>query len=63
MGMRDPTYNKEEIDANPAWGIAWILSEWYNDNAPIGWSAYLRPAESILRFIAIRGTGEQAGGE
>lgn len=37
----DPTYVKAEIDANPAWKLAWRLSEVDNDNAPIGWSRYI----------------------
>lgn len=46
--MTDPTYNREEIDANPVWRAAFILSEFYNDNAPIGWSRYIRGAEAVL---------------
>ena len=36
--LPDPTYVKEEIEANPEWHVAWVLSEILNDNAPIGWS-------------------------
>lgn len=39
--MSDPTYVKEEIDANPEWKLAFRLSEVDNDNAPIGWWRYI----------------------
>lgn len=45
--MRDPTYRKEEIEANPIWYLAWVLSEIQNDNAPLGWSKYIPLAESL----------------
>ncbi len=45
--MTDPTWNKEEINANPIWKVAWIISECVNDNAPIGWSKYIHAAEEI----------------
>ncbi len=38
--MNDPTYVQEEIDANPEWKLAFLLSEIDNDNAPLGWSKY-----------------------
>jgi hypothetical protein len=46
--MEDPTYNKAVIDANPAWALAFSLSEIENDNAPIGWSKYIFTAECLL---------------
>jgi len=45
--MKDPTYIIEEIEQNPIYLMAWIMSEWFNDNAPIGWSNYIPTAESI----------------
>ena len=49
--MGDPTYNIDEIKANPIWYSAWIMSEWFNTNAPIGWSAYISCAESIRKKV------------
>ncbi len=46
--MNDPTYVREEIDANPIWTLAFILSELDNDNAPIGWGKYI-PLATALR--------------
>lgn len=46
--MKDPTYVQSEIQARPAWALAFRLSEWDNDNAPIGWSAYLPEAQTLL---------------
>ena len=48
--MGDPTYVKEEIDANPEWRLAFLLSELMNDDAPIGWSKYISVARSILKY-------------
>lgn len=39
--MKDPTYDLERIEKDPVWGMAYILSECYNDKAPIGWSNYI----------------------
>jgi hypothetical protein len=38
--MKDYTYAKAEIEANPVWALAFRMSEVDNDNAPIGWSKY-----------------------
>ena len=46
--MNDPTYVKDEIEANPEWHVAWVLSEIQNDNAPIGWSKYILTAQCLL---------------
>lgn len=46
--MEDPTYIKDEIDANPVWKLAWRLSEVDNDNAPIGWFKYCIIARWLL---------------
>lgn len=35
--MNDPTYERDKINANPVWELAFSLSEIENDNAPIGW--------------------------
>ncbi len=45
----DPTYDKEEIKRNGIWGIAFIISEMVNDNAPIGWGKYIPYAEKIVK--------------
>lgn len=44
----DPTYIKGEIDANPAWKLAFELSEVDNDHAPIGWFRYIHIAAWLL---------------
>ena len=46
--MSDPTYVKEEIDANPEWKLAFLLSEIMNDGAPLGWSKYIWIAKCLL---------------
>ena len=48
--MLDPTYNTEEIAKNPAWQLAFDLSEIRNDNAPIGWSKFIFTAECLLKL-------------
>jgi len=55
--MSDPTYIKDEIDANPIWKAAFIMSEIMNDNAPIGWGKYI---DAAARVLAI---GERKGME
>lgn len=45
---RDPTYDKEQIRCNGEWGIAFIISEMVNNNAPIGWSKYIPLAKEML---------------
>jgi hypothetical protein len=44
----DPTYRQEEINSNPVWELAFVLSEIMNDNAPVGWSNYIGPAGYLL---------------
>ena len=50
--MSDRTYVRSEIDANPIWKAAFILSVHLNDNAPIGWSYYITVAKAVLAAIA-----------
>jgi hypothetical protein len=50
--MNDPTYVKQEIDANPTWKLAWRLSELDNDDAPIGWGRYITIAHHVRGQIA-----------
>jgi hypothetical protein len=52
--MTDPTYDKEQIRANPEWDLAFVLSEIQNDNAPIGWSKYISTAKNLLGVFEIR---------
>ena len=49
----DPTYVRAQIDANPAWRLAWRLSEVDNDNAPIGWSRYIGLASWLLQTFTM----------
>lgn len=46
--MSDPTYSKAEIESNPIWHLAFVLSEIRNDSAPIGWGSYIPTAECLL---------------
>jgi len=46
--MNDPTYVHQVINANPVWKLAFLLSEFDNDNAPIGWSKYIPMARCLL---------------
>lgn len=47
--MKDPTYEKDKIESNGVWHIAFIMSEMLNDNAPIGWSKYIQAAEKAMK--------------
>lgn len=51
--MRDPTYDREVIDANPVWRVAFALSEIQNDGAPLGWGRYIVIAECLLSVFDI----------
>ena len=44
----DPTYNMDEIEANPVWKRAFELSEQNNDNAPLGWGHWIAVAEEEM---------------
>lgn len=46
--MDDPTYEVNKIQSNPIWSLAFKLSEQYNDNAPIGWSNYIKDAKKMM---------------
>jgi len=50
----DLTYDQAVIKANPAWELAFSLSEIQNDNAPIGWSKYIFAAECLLANYEIK---------
>lgn len=52
--MSDPTYDRAEINKNPAWELAFSLSEIQNDGAPIGWSKYIGTAECLLSAFTIK---------
>ena len=41
-----PTYNPKEL-TDPLDKAAWMLSEQFNENAPLGWTRYRR----IIRYI------------
>lgn len=47
--MSDPTYDREIIDKNPIWREAFILSEIYNNSAPLGWGRYITAAEILAK--------------
>lgn len=46
---QDPTYVASIIEANPAWSLAFRMSEVINDEAPLGWSRYIILAQWLLR--------------
>lgn len=48
----DPTYVRAEIEDNPIWRRAFQLSELENDNAPIGWGAYIKRAYQEMQSEA-----------
>lgn len=52
--MNDPTYDKELIKKDPIWYTAWILSEMYNDQAPLGWSKYIGGAKELMKHLDIK---------
>ena len=52
--LPDPTYVKAEIEANPEWHLAFVLSEIVNDNAPIGWSEQILTARCLLAAFDIK---------
>jgi hypothetical protein len=52
----DPTYQQDQIDANPIWRVAFILSEILNDNAPIGWGGYIYAAERLNKALTYADT-------
>ena len=52
--MNDPTYDREAIEANPVWQLAFSLSEISNDGAPLGWSRYIYVAECLLANYEIK---------
>lgn len=56
--MIDPTYQREQIAANPEWDLAFVLSEIQNDEAPIGWSRYISTAKCLLAAFDIGRKGE-----
>lgn len=45
---KDPTYLMVEIKANHVWHLAWLISERFNDTAPIGWGRYIGEAAGII---------------
>lgn len=52
--MNDPTYVKNEIEANPIWKLAFRLSEVDNDNAPIGWGRYISLARWLIETYEMK---------
>lgn len=50
----DPTYDIREIEKNPEWDVAFVLSEIYNDDAPLGWSKYIDAAKCLLATFEIK---------
>lgn len=46
--LPDPTYVREQIEADPKWALAFRMSEVDNDDAPIGWYRYVPLASWLL---------------
>jgi hypothetical protein len=44
----DPTYDRERIDRDPVWKLAFWMSEIDNDAAPIGWFRYVHLARALI---------------
>lgn len=60
----DPTYIREDINANPEWHLAFSLSEIMNDNAPLGWSKYIWVAQCLLaNYTIVRKEHPDGNGE
>jgi hypothetical protein len=49
MTIADPTYDMEKINADHAWRTAFMLSELFNDNAPMGWGKYIPIVNEMFR--------------
>lgn len=58
--MNDPTYIHAQINADPAWKLAFEMSEQVNDNAPIGWGRYIPLARWVLQNFDRKPPKEQA---
>lgn len=54
---RDPTYVRAEIEANPDWALAFLMSEIDNDGAPIGWGKYISLATSLREKFTLASKG------
>ena len=54
INPNDPTYVREDIDADPVWELAFAISEIENDNAPIGWGQYIPTAKCLLIHYDIK---------
>jgi hypothetical protein len=60
--MNDPIYRSDLINADPIWKLAFELSEVDNDDAPLGWSAYVPMARHLLsRYRLIEKLGQRSG--
>lgn len=46
------TYDRAKIEETPVWRAAFALSEVWNDNAPLGWSAFIPEARRLIRAAA-----------
>lgn len=47
--MSDPTYDKAIIESNPVWKLAFSISEFSNDNAPIGWGNHILLSDFLIK--------------
>jgi hypothetical protein len=52
--LSDPTYDKRIIKEDIVWHLAFMLSEMYNDSAPMGWSAYIPYAKTLCEEFNIK---------
>ena len=51
--MNDPTYERDLINSNQVWKLAFIISEFINDNAPIGWGRYILLASHLINKYGV----------
>ena len=56
--IKDPSYDRTQINSNPVWELAFSLSEIMNDEAPFGWVKYIATAECLLRLYDITRVNE-----
>lgn len=61
--LPDPTYVPDRINADPEWKIAFVLSELVNDDAPIGWSAFIPIAKKAIEDarLSVRDAAKMLG--
>jgi len=57
--LGDPTYDKEKINTDPIWKLAFLLSEIEDDKALLGWARYITTARCLLDKCDIKYKGDK----